>query len=843
MKRIRSRPRLVLGAALLLLALFRVRPGAAHLELRIAGTIGQALERPVEIGTVKVHLLPTPGFDLSDFVVREDPAFGAEPILRSQEVTAGLRLSSLLHRRLEISRLVLTEPSLNLVRNPDGRWNIAHVLERASLTTVAPTAAKPSAARPAFPYIEAVRGRINFKFGAEKKSFALTDADYAIWQDSENTWGMRLKARPLRTDFNISDTGQVKINGTWQRASSLPNTPLQFTLQWDQAQLGQLTKLVSGQDRGWRGGVRLSANLSGTAADLLVHGDASVEDFRRYDILGGGVLTLRASCDAHYSTLDRGFHQIACQGPVRGGTVSVHGDLLSLPAPRSYDLTLVAQQVPVQAVLAVVRRAKKDLPEDLQAGGKLSASFHARAGKGQHASEPALQGAGRLSDLRLKSVATGTELVLGQVPLTLLPAANSEGRALRSPGEKPPSGPYLSLGPFALRLGPGAPATARGWLSRSAYNFHVEGDAQLQPLLQAARLLGLAAPQPTVDGSARVDLQVAGQWAGLGAPLAIGSLHLHALQAEVHGLNAPLEIAAANLHLTPELVTVDVLSASLVGTHWTGSLEWPRGCPSAGACAVTFALHGNTLDIEQLSQLLRPNPAPRPWYGFLSPENPVGPPFLARVRAVGKLTADRLIIRKLTATHVATDVQLERGRLHLADLRADVLGGRHRGEWQADFAVTPPAYSGEGTLERVSLAQVSDLMEDAWITGTGSAAYQLKTAGYTAATLLASASGTLRFEMREGAFPHVILGGTALHVRRFAGGLALQDGQFEMHDARLESPGGTFLVNGTASMAKRLDFKLAQEGAPAFSVTGTLAEPRTVPAETQAALRPSATQR
>jgi uncharacterized protein involved in outer membrane biogenesis len=216
---------------------------------------------------------------------------------------------------------------------------------------------------------------------------------------------------------------------------------------------------------------------------------------------------------------------------------------------------------------------------------------------------------------------------------------------------------------------------------------------------------------------------------------------------------------------------------------------------------------------------------------------------LARVRAVGKLTADQLTIRRLTATHVVTDVELEHGRLHLADLRADFLGGRHRGEWQADFGVTPPAYSGEGTLERVSLAQVSDLMDDGWISGTGSAAYQLKTAGYSSATLLASASGALRFEMREGAFPHVVLGASTLHVRRFAGRMALHDGQFEMHDARLESPGGSFLVNGTASMAKKLDFKLAQEGAPVFSITGTLAEPRTAHAETQAALRPSSTQR
>ena len=66
-----------------------------------------------------------------------------------------------------------------------------------------------SEARPGFPYIEADHGRINFKFGQEKKPYTLTEANFALWQDSENAWGMRLRAQPMRTDFNLSDTGRA----------------------------------------------------------------------------------------------------------------------------------------------------------------------------------------------------------------------------------------------------------------------------------------------------------------------------------------------------------------------------------------------------------------------------------------------------------------------------------------------------------------------------------------------------------------------------------------------------------------------------------------------------------
>src|SRR6266481_5705131 len=237
---LRSRRGLGIVGGALLLALFLIRPGASRLKTRIAHSIGVALQRQVEIGSVHLRLLPRPGFDLENFVVHDDPGFGAEPVLRAQEVSAALRLSSLLRGRIEISRLSLTEPSLNLTRNSESRWNIEKLLERTAQTTVAPTGKAPSESRPGFPYIEAEHGRINFKFGPEKKPFALTEADYALWQDSENAWGVRLKARPFRTDFNLSDTGQFKASGTWQRAATLRDTPVQFDLQWNGAQLGQL---------------------------------------------------------------------------------------------------------------------------------------------------------------------------------------------------------------------------------------------------------------------------------------------------------------------------------------------------------------------------------------------------------------------------------------------------------------------------------------------------------------------------------------------------------------------------------------------------------------------------
>jgi len=184
-----SKRRVVAAAVVILLGLFVLRPGVSQLKARITNSISRAVARPADVGSVQLRFLP-PGFDLQNVVIYEDPAFGAEPMLRAPEVTASVRLTSLLRGRLDISRLELTEPSLNLVRRADGRWNWEALLERTAHTPLAPTAKLKSEARPGFPYIEASSGRINFKAGTEKKPYALLNADFALWQESENEWGV-----------------------------------------------------------------------------------------------------------------------------------------------------------------------------------------------------------------------------------------------------------------------------------------------------------------------------------------------------------------------------------------------------------------------------------------------------------------------------------------------------------------------------------------------------------------------------------------------------------------------------------------------------------------------------
>jgi AsmA-like protein len=813
----------VLSALLLILFLFR--PGVHQLRNRIAGSIGSALGRRVTLDTVRVHLLPRPGFDLEGLVVFDDPAFSAEPMIRAQDVSAAIRFRSLLRGRLEIATLSATEPSINLVRNAEGRWNLANLLERSAKIPAAPTGKPPSERRPAFPYLEAGHARINFKFGQTKKSWALTDADVALWQDSENSWSARLAAQPLRTDFNLSDTGLLQLNATWQRASDLRATPVQVTAQWQQGHLGQISKLLSGKDRGWRGGVSFAADLSGTPENLLIRSQVSIDDFHRYDIPGGQNVRLSTQCSGRYNSLDSTLSGLSCESPVGEGAIRLRGSLGSITTAPTYDLTLVAENVPLLSALRLLRQAKKELPADLSAAGHLDAAFHAvRTGSG-----PALlTGKGAAADAFLSSNAGKNEITLGDVPLTLVSADAKRaktGKARSKEKEGEPAEAHLKIGPVPLAMGAAGPATAGGWVSASGYRFFMRGDTEVKNLYRLANTLGVRGFRPAAEGLARVDVSYSGPWQGFAAPAMLGTALLRNVRTGMRGLNPPIDIASATMILESDSVFLTKISALTGATHWSGSVKAPRPCAPPG-CVFQFDLAADQLSASDLAEWFTPHPAKRPWYRILTSSEPEKKSPLLAIQARGALHVNRLVLKKVAATQVATQLALDRGRITLSALHAQMFQGTHQGNWVIDVSAQPFHYQAAGTLQNVSLADVSLAINDAWATGTADARFNLTSSGNNFLDLLAHAEGELKFAMQNGTLARVELPGAAkpFPVHLFAARLQVIDGAWKMSAGRLENRDGIYQVSGQVS-GSGLDLVLTRSDEQTWNVTGTLLRP------------------
>lgn len=511
-------------AALLLLVIVPPLITVNRLQRRIATSISQSLGRPVHLDQVTLNLLPLPGFTLENLVVDEDPAFGSEPIIRANSVRVTLRMRSLWTKRVEFSTISFTDPSVNLVHLPNGKWNLESILLQASHIEAAPTAQKKAGPTPRFPYIEATGARLNIKLGQEKIPLSFTDAEFALWLPSPEQWHLRLKADPARTDTVVSGAGTIQVEGTLGRAASLRQVPIHLQGEWRDAPLGGASRVLFGRDAGWRGNMTLVANIQGTVGNSSVEARFSTNDARRADFIPKQPLDIELECLGTATNLFHSYDRIRCSWPP-SGTSGTQVLMLSGSVPDIHDLNAAAADIsipgiPADTLLDWLHVLNERIPSDVTVGGTLtgSVSHHPNASP----STPAWQGALFLTGARLMNANTGaSSLVSGNIALRSVaqPAAKTRLRTRRAAPPSTRSG--FVLAPTALALGGKEPATLEGHFDAAGYTLHLTGMASSSRLLALGTALpelgdGLMKTLPPGHAAvpASVDLTAVRPWGG-----------------------------------------------------------------------------------------------------------------------------------------------------------------------------------------------------------------------------------------------------------------------------------------------------------------------------------------
>ena len=492
---------LLFSTALLLLAIVPPLLSLNRYQRRITTSMAQVLGRPVHLDHVTLNLLPLPSFTLENLVIDEAPEFGAEPIIRANTVNARLRIGSLWRHRVEFSRITFTDPSVNLVHLPDGRWNLAGILLQASHVDAAPTAQRRAGDAPRFPYIEATGARINLKLGQEKTPFSLIDADFALWLPQPQQWKMRIGAKPARTDTNVSDTGTIQIEASLNRASALGDVPLTADATWSDAPLGATSRILTGADAGIRGDLNLSAHVTGTISSAQLQVRTQIESLHRADFVPEHTLVLDVECTALATHVFHSLEDLRCIWPVpdsKGATIALTGvlpDILNLRRSAQFQIGTPRLPASVLATWAHVLSAR--VPPDLRASGVLSASVEypaTRAGlwEGHAAMEDFALSGGRLG---------GIPLILGDTFVQTT------------------SGLTADLAPVGLALGGHDPAMLEGSADLEGYTLHLAGMISIPRLLALADTVpqfgdGLAEilPRNRANGPTRLDLTAHRAW-------------------------------------------------------------------------------------------------------------------------------------------------------------------------------------------------------------------------------------------------------------------------------------------------------------------------------------------
>ncbi|UWZ82180.1 AsmA family protein [Occallatibacter riparius] len=767
---------LALAAVFFLLALVFVPPYISlnNYKARVTQSVAAALGRPVRLSEVELRVLPRPAFLLTDLTVQEEPAYGVEPVLHANQVTAAIRLSSLWQGKLQISRISVDEASLNLVHMPDGAWNLDSLFRNAA------AGSKKDQGRQQPPYLEATNSRINIKDGIEKLPFSLLSADASMWRESNGNWRVRLKAQPARTDvsLDLADTGIVRMDATLLPAPQLSQMPLRVDLDWREAQLGQLSRLVLASDQGWRGDLTGELHLDGTAGSAKVQSRLRASGVHRAEFAPETPMDFDATCGftLHYN--DRSVEKLLCNSPVGDGRARITG---SLPGGgQQPKVTVELDRIPAQAALDLLRTMRSSIDPSLQAAGAVSG--HMTFDPAAAAAENAAQLASQLKKTAGRSRAAQARAAVGYLTGTFTVAGlRISGEALSKPiqvasmtlepAPEQPGQPAALETTVSIPAGGPAPLALTARIALSSFELGVHGTAAVPRLREFAHVAGSDA-EPILaqlaGDPAALDFTAHGPWVPppdtrlalspengpARPPRSVetnGTVSLKNANWKPAFLANPVMISAATLHLENGKMRWDPVEFSYgaVKGSATLALPLPENCADPDGCPPQFTVHFAQLDaaeaeaallgvrqqgsvISTLINRITPNSATSVW-----------------PRLEGTATADSLVMGPFTLSNATAGLKVSATGLDARAFQANLLGGTLSGK----VALTTgdkPEYESEVSFTNVNPAQLGQLAGLKLSGGTVSGSGKLELSGFTDTDLAKAAQGTMHFEWQHG---------------------------------------------------------------------------------------------
>jgi hypothetical protein len=811
-ERKRRRRTWVLGLALfvLFLAIAIVPPLVSinHYKARITHLMSKSVGRPVRLSSVEMRVLPTPGFVLNDLTVEEDPVYGAEPLLHANTVVASIRLGSLWRGRLEIGRISVDEASLNIVRTPDGLWNLDPLFRTAAQKSQ-PAAGVAQSHPVPLPYLEATNSRINIMRGTEKLPFSLVNTDLSFWQENPGDWRIRLKGEPSRTDQSLElsgsgDTGVVRLEASLRRAPELRQMPLHVDLEWRDAQVGQLTRLALGSDAGWRGNLTGEVNLDGTLDAAQIKTRLRADNVHRAEFAPADALDFDARCSLLFHFSWQSVDNLVCDSPLGDGHVRLTGDLPR--EGRGPHLTLELDRISAGAALDAMRTVRSGIGPGLEAKGTIAGRLAYNPDAAFAAEDPnAAPKAGHRTGTRRAAKPRAA-----QGPLTgslIVEGLQLSGDGISTPIQAPkfvfePAAPAAGqhaalVANVGVPLGGATPMAVAARLGLSGYQIMLRGLASIARARELAKVAGVS-QAPLLDSLAgepiAVDLNAEGPWivpesflageilpqipAGAAAgvqpnplppagpsPLSAapqsaspadklaGTITVRNANWKADYLANAVMITEATLHVGGVESCWDPVAFTYGPVKGTATLTLPANC--IGPCTPQFAVDFGSLDAGALEAAIL----------GAHEQGTMLSDLIARLSskksstdsawpgAEGTAKAETLLLGPLTLHDATAALHLTDAGAEITSFDASLLGGRVHGTG-AIHAAGPdrdkPAYAIEATFEKLNPVAVGELAGAQWRGGELNADGKVELSGFTREDLAASARGTLHLDWKRG---------------------------------------------------------------------------------------------
>jgi hypothetical protein len=829
-----------------------------RLQQKLTHRLESVFGRHVEVGNYDFSLWTGPTLVAESVTFSEDPRFGHEYFLRAESVAVRLHWQSLFRGRMDLGTVTLERPSLNLVRDAAGNWNVAEWLPRitndssfAKPTGAASTPVATSAASPQ-PYVRFDRvlfndGRINFKRVEEKIPFALTDVTGSVEPDAPGRWHIDLEAIPTRAAVPLQQPGTIhvaaQVGGTSSRFR-----PANLALTWQEGSVSDLLRLARGYDFGVRGDFALAANAHADADDWQVETTTRFRSIHRWDLSlrpdnpdfnvvakfmvhpqASGFDIEHATIEAPHSRAEAAAHVSWDLAPFASRAIALATDGSVQPnAPTTIEIT--QSQIDLRDLLGWIRAFHPEVPPDTTLSGFAAATATLSAG-------PA-----RLVAANVRS--DGAEL---------------SGSALRVPAHISPV--EFRLDPSTVSLAPvtvsfGSPANSLHIDASSKSNahdaggFHVAGSVeQVRDLVTAASSLGWHISRGwDVAGPARADLRwpsMAWPWRSQptgtidfgveAAPPASASSDDAQRDATLLApfLNEPVRGIKAHVDVKPDYRRITLSSADAFGTRWTGTLERHDAVP--GWQFALSADHLVTADVDRwLNPRWRQSLLARvlPFLGGAAPS--VTPEDL---RAEGRITIDQLTVAPVVTRHVQGDLKLNGRDIDFTNATAQLASGNLAGTLNATLAAVP-SYRLKMNFSGVDLGDLSAVAPSLanQFDGAATGEITLESRGASRSDLAAALScdGTARvtpLQLKnlnlDQTFRQAELRAAPENFHEATAAFTCTDSTIDFSRLTLSNPAERLDATGSVDFSRQLDMTFKSTATPGaeFQLTGPLASP------------------
>ena len=683
-----------------------------RLHHRFEAALSHALGRSVKGGNIDFTTLSGFGFNMENVSVGEAEGFGPEHFLYAENVHFVLGWHSFVSGHFELSRIVLTGASINLVRNPEGHWNFETWFSNYRQTPDAPTGESGVAARaPAesfggLPFNVYFDGdRINFKDlagSSEKKVFFLSEISGKMgpaWFSNGIDFDLRLKLS--RTDVPMENSGLLRVSGSLGpfRSASLWPTVVQGQMRLEKFPYSDMVALLSGRTTYLHGLFDGRASFLGQLnQNIRVNGQLDLVDLHSWVAVPRDKFT-SASLAFSKADVDIGRSISLSDGRLRVGSseITLKATLDHFADPQ-LDLTAKGPQVHLNDILEFLRGFSNRIPADTRLEHDVRVDYH-------------LEGPWHQVQASAHLAFTGGQIQSRQLTR---PAAFSPFSAGYESGA-------LFWDPIRFVSKSGGTFSINGALTeifgRRKLAFQATGrDAELQEIEGIGRSLGLWPTPAGVSGAADFSLQWAPARKPPHAATLTGSLNARSLSVKFSDNNV-VWIAAAKLEARDGISRLSFTKANWGRSVASGNLQFPQ----LDFHHAQVNLNASFLDVDELLNLgfdahaRLSAPFPSSSVTFNAPTPALGP----TLDWTGKISSIWLYFNKLQVTKFHSDFAMEDRIFRLDNFSVDAYSGKSRGRFILDWQNDQPRMHAQGHAENVKLDALLNLLTPLGPAGVG----------------------------------------------------------------------------------------------------------------------------